>query len=459
MAELADLENTLKKIRNGDISRFYLIFGDEDYLVKQATTRICESLVPEAVRAFNMEQFDGSRTEVNELLDIYNTVPMIPGPRAVLVRDARFFQSKSNAPEIWQKAKQFWEAEEYSASLRQLGKILVLAGLDWQQASNWSYAQFQQELAMQDLSESVAGGPWLSQAILQGAGSAFALPRGGDDSAALLEGLEAAVSDTDVDRGALVFVTAAVDARKKIYKFLQQHGTILDFKKEVKGRQASQTASVFLSNLLKQRTLTMKGGTAQSFLSAYGHDLGLIVRELDKLENFIHPGREITSDDLNKVGSPRPEEDIFELLGALGKKNLQKALPLLRRQLRNEPAPMIMAMLAREIRMLLLSRVLVDEELVNVKNLKNFAYYKANILPQLIKKLPQALAQTWKKNHAFVSFQALTRCSQFSFQTLHDMLERVLEIDLKSKTSSVRLEQALEELCMRFCGIRPEPVY
>ena len=161
---------------------------------------------------------------------------------------------------------------------------------------------------------------------------------------------------------------------------------------------------------------------------------------------------------MDQIGSPRPEEDIFELLGALGKKNLAQALPLLRRQLRNEPPQMILSMLTREIRMLLLSRVLADEEYVNIKGLKNYAWYRANILPALIRELPDSLAQTWKKSHAFGSFQALSRCGQFSTETLKTMLRRVLDIDVQSKTSSVRLEQALEELCIHFCGIQPEKV-
>ena len=59
--------------------------------------------------------------------------------------------------------------------------------------------------------------------------------------------------------------------------------------------------------------------------------LGLLVKELDKLEAYVYPEKQLSEAALSEVGSPQLEDSIFELLGALVKKEkgLGQALLLL----------------------------------------------------------------------------------------------------------------------------------
>src|SRR5258707_7758212 len=135
MATLADLEKTLEQIKAGKIPPVVLIYGEQDYLVKQAYDRLLEAVVPEDLRSFNLEQLDGARIEASAVMDAYDIMPMMPGPKAVGVPEARFFQSKSNGPELLDRAREAWEKGEINPALRLLARVLALLGWSWEEAA------------------------------------------------------------------------------------------------------------------------------------------------------------------------------------------------------------------------------------------------------------------------------------------------------------------------------------
>lgn len=459
MSTLADLEAALARVKAGKAPRLVLVYGDQDYLVKQAYDRLTEAVVPEDLRAFNLEQLDGTRCEVASLLSAWDIMPMMPGPKAVGVVDARFFQSKSNGGELLSRAKEAWEKQEHNPALRHLARVLALIGWAWADAQGKSAVDFSEALDSDQVSESAQGGPWLEKALLQGLNSDFPLPSAADESGELLAGLELGLSASgEDDQRCLIFATASADGRKKLYKFFQEKGLVLEFKSEKKGPQANQTASVFLRNLLGQKNLSMPPALAQRFISAYGHDLGLLVKELEKLENWAHPRTAFNEADLSAVGSPQPEDSIFELLAALAKKKqgLAQALPLLNALLEREPAQMIFSMLANELRLLHLCRVLMDEGKIPSRGTGEYFSYKSSLHAKLCAELPSGLAAFWKKTHPFVSFQALGRAKQFNSAELKAMLGLFLAADLRLKSSSGDARRELEELCLRFSGVEEE---
>jgi DNA polymerase III delta subunit len=459
MSGVADLEHAIAKIKDGSIPPLILVYGDQDYLVKQAYDRLLEAIVPEDLRGFNIEQLDGTRVEVATLLSAWDIMPMMPGPKAVGVIDARFFQSKSNGGELLTRAKESWERQESNPALRHLGRVLALLGWSWNDAQGKSASEFGEALDTDQISDSSQGGPWLERALVQGLASEFPLPSAADESGELLEGLQLSMDRADPGTpSCLVFSTPSADARKKLYKFCQERGLVLEFKAEKKGPQASQTASVFLRNLLNQRQLNMPSGLAQRFISAYGHDLGLLVKELDKLECFAHPRKDLSESDLFAVGSPQPEDSVFELLAALAKrqKGLKESLTLLEALLEREPAQMIFSMLANELRLLHLCRVLIDEGKISSRAAGEYFSYKSSLQPKLCQDLPAGLAAFWKRTHPFASFQALSRARQFQADELRELLRRLLDADLRLKSSGGDPRLELEQLCLQISGVEEE---
>ena len=460
MATQEDLEALVKAAKGGTLKPLVLIYGDQDYLVKQAYDRLLDALVPEDLRSFNLEQLDGTQAEVGQVLDAFNTPSMMPGNKVTGLTDARFFLSKANAADLLKKAKERWVAAEAFPALRQLGKVLSLASWGWQEGLDASEEQWAEALDLKPGEMGAAGGAWLKDALVQALASNLALQTGGDESGVLAEGLEASLN---IGGEGLYLVCAGTgaDARKKLYKLFHEKGHVLDFKAEARGQQVGQTARAFLSQALKQRGLTAKGGLGERLVAAFGHDLGSLHKELDKLEAFAFPRKELTDADMREVCTPVPEDDVFELLKALGTKNLGQALAVLRRQLSLDPKAATFALfglLCGELRKLVMMRALMDEGLLPAKGPLDFNSFKFSTYPKLIKDLPAGLAATVKKTNAFPLYQAMERAKPMSGAQLREMAAHVAELDKKVKTGGMEAADALEDLVLRFCGVKEEAI-
>jgi DNA polymerase-3 subunit delta len=459
MATVQELETLLGQARAGTLKPLVLVYGDQDYMVRQAYDRLLEALVPEEARAFNVEQHDGSKVEPQPLLDTLATPPMMGGAKAVGVYDARFFQSKANLGDVLAKAREKWLAGENAVALRHLGRAVSLAGWTWEEAAAAGAPQWAEALGLSESEFESQGGAWLPAALAEAVAGGAAAPSGGDDSGALAEGLEALL-DHGLAGATLVCATASADARKRLFKLFQERGQVLDFKTADKGPQANLTARAFLALSLKKRNLTVKAAVGERLCSAYGHDLGLLERELEKLEAWAYPRTELTDADIAAVGGPRPEDDVFKLLDALGRRDLGEALRLQRRFLRQDPQASfeILYRLVGEVRRLLLMRALLDEGHVAARAASDYNSFKMQTHPKLSKELPPALAALVKRSHAFPLFQALSRAKAFDKGQLRDLVQGLAEADVQIKTGTAEARAVLEALCLRLCGVREEAV-
>ena len=459
MATVQELETLLGQARAGTLKPLVLVYGDQDYMVRQAYDRLLEALVPEESRTFNIEQHDGGKAEPQVLLDTLATPPMMGGAKAVGVYDARFFQSKANLGDVLAKAREKWQANENAVALRHLGRAVSLAGWTWEEAAQAGAPQWAEALGLSESEFESQGGAWLAAALAEAVAGGAPAPSGGDDSGALAEGLEALL-DNGLAGATLVCATASADARKRLFKLFQERGQVLDFKTADKGPQANLTARAFLALSLKKRNLTVKAAVGERLCSAYGHELGLLERELEKLEAWAYPRTEITDADIAAVGGPRPEDDVFKLLDALGRRDLGESLRLQRRFLRQDPQASfeILYRLVGEVRRLLLMRALLDEGHVAARAAGDYNSFKMQTHPKLAKELPPALAALVKRSHAFPLFQALSRAKAFDKAQLRELVQGLAEADVQIKTGAAEARAVLESLCLRLCGVREEVV-
>ena len=459
MATQADLEALVTTAKAGRLKPLVLIYGNEDYLVKQAYDRLLDAIVPESLRAFNLEQMDGTRADLGQLLDNFNTLPMLPGPKVVGVVDARFFASKADVAEMIGEAKAKWAAGEISPALRQIARILSLIEWGWEEAEGASPDQWAEAMGIPVAEYSALGGAWLKEAVDQGRGSQFPLPPAGDESGQMADGLEAALA-IGGEGLYLVCATSSADARKRLYKLFHEKGHVLDFKKETRGPQMEMTGRAFLAMVLKQRGLTVKSSLGARLVASYGKDLGILQQELEKMECFAYPRKELDDTDLRAVGVPVAEDNVFELLDALAKKDLGLSLKVLKRQITLEPKETfrIFGLLCSELRKMTVLRALIDENLVPTKGPSNFNIFKADTYPKLSKTLPPGLALFWKKSNPYPLYQTLERCKSFSAQQLKDLAEQLGKMDLDMKSGGAKGGDALEEMVLRFCGVQEEAI-
>lgn len=88
MAEID--ESGLKELIKKNPVGAYLIYGEEEYLVKVYTERLVNASVDESFRDFNFHVFEGENVEIPEIYESASAVPMMAESKCVLVKNYPF---------------------------------------------------------------------------------------------------------------------------------------------------------------------------------------------------------------------------------------------------------------------------------------------------------------------------------------------------------------------------------
>jgi DNA polymerase-3 subunit delta len=458
MSSQEDLEQLVQAARQGKLKPLVLIFGDQDYLVKQAYDRLLEAAVPQDLRDFNLEQHDGARAEPGALLDSLAIPPMLAGPKAVGVYDARYFMSKANVAELLEKARDRFASGEASQGFRQLGRAVSLAGWTWEEALAAGPDGWTDALELKEAEAALLKGAWFLDALNAAVNQALPLPAG-DDAGALADGL-ASLLEQWIEGTVLICACGSVDQRKKLAKLFLEKGQVLDFRRTDKPGQPSQAARPFLRMVLDQRKLKAPASLGERLLASYGDDLGVLEREVEKLEAYAWPRTDLAEADLNAVGTPRAEDNVFKLIDALGEQKLGEALRLLRSLTAQDPESryQILGLVTGEVRKLVLLRALIDEGKLPSKGSTDPNSFRMQVHPRLAKELPPALAAWWKRSNAWGLYFALKRAKAFKTAQLHVLLRALSAGDLAAKSGGASPLDLLQEVCVRICGGREEAV-
>ncbi|MBN1325967.1 DNA polymerase III subunit delta [Candidatus Falkowbacteria bacterium] len=146
-----------------------------------------------------------------------------------------------------------------------------------------------------------------------------------------------------------------------------------------------------------------------------GNDLWQMSNEIAKLINFVQ-GKIITSLDVENLVKAKFDENIFNLIDALGNKNKKLALKLLSDQFELETHPLeLLSSLIWQFRILLLAKDLQKDN------------------PRISQwQIAQQLAI-----HPFVAKKSFERLKNFSLEQLKTIYNELLQIDYKIKTSNL----------------------
>lgn len=147
-----------------------------------------------------------------------------------------------------------------------------------------------------------------------------------------------------------------------------------------------------------------------------GNDLWQMAGEIEKLINYAG-NRPINSADIDNLVKAKFDDNIFNLVDALSANNKKLALKLMSDQFNLETdASQIFGMLVRQFRILLLTKELSK---------KNYSLGKESVAQEL-------------QIHPFVAQKALWQIKNFSLERLKQIYARLLDIDYKIKTSSLK---------------------
>ncbi len=87
--------NLNRDLKEHSFKRVYLLFGAEDYLIANYKKRLRQAII-EPDDTMNYSYFEGSGIDVEEMIDLAETMPFLSSRRLLIVENSGFFQS---APE------------------------------------------------------------------------------------------------------------------------------------------------------------------------------------------------------------------------------------------------------------------------------------------------------------------------------------------------------------------------
>lgn len=220
----------------------------------------------------------------------------------------------------------------------------------------------------------------------------------------------------------LIFCSDSIDKKRKTYKSLEKNGQVVEFT-PLKGQQLNEWIDRRARNLGK---IIEPVGMA-SLITAAGNNLWQLNAELEKLSCYARTEK-ITAADVEVMVSKTSEFSIFELVDAIAERNRANAIKMAREMVfLGEPVIKILFMIARQFRLLLLTKTLLQQ---------------GNVEKSLA-----GLLQA----HPFVAQKCAKQARNFSVQELKAAMGKILDADADIKTGQQEAVLALELLIVSLC--------
>ena len=151
--------------------------------------------------------------------------------------------------------------------------------------------------------------------------------------------LAALIKDGLPDGQILVVSATKADKRYAFYKACKAGGEVHEFAVPDKAYLAERQASEILSGILEQARLQMSRDVKAAFLEKVGMDTRRIVSEVEKLAVYLGERKRVDMDDLGAVTSASRESLAWDLADAFGKRELARALRILRQLVFQKESP------------------------------------------------------------------------------------------------------------------------
>jgi DNA polymerase-3 subunit delta len=159
---------------------------------------------------------------------------------------------------------------------------------------------------------------------------------------------------------------------------------------------------------------------AQELTRAIGNDTLIASLEIDKLLTYVDYQRPVTAEDVRLLTPEVAPISIFDMVDAIGERNIPKAAQLLHRLLETEMPIPLFGMIVRQFRLLILAREVLDQ---------------GGRKSQIEKAL---------KVHPFVAEKLQKQTSLFNMNQLKEIYHRLLTTDEYMKTGQMDPKIAME---------------
>ncbi len=449
MSRQAEIAALVRAAAAGAPKAVYL-FAGESFETSAAAHALIDALVPSVRRSFNLETYDGRTTPISTVIDSLRMPGFFAGTKVVWVRETTLFLSGEKRPEMTKSLLAAWNDGREREAAEKLVTMVALAG--------WSQEQFAQvrwpavpktrlrEVFGDDLDAEQLAQLDAVHAACQARDLGVTAYR--DDSGALVEFLDGGMPPNVV----LLLTATTVDARKRLFKRLRELGACLTLgaAKERSGALTRDSIDEVVRQAVREFGKRMPPEAHELIVRRAGTDAALLAGELQKLCLYVGERPVITEEDVRRVFRDMAESWIFDFTGALAMRQLARALPLLRGLLaQGEPPLRLLAMIARELRMLLLARECLDGALRGTwRGDMPFNVFQSRVLPRI----DPETAAAFGKAHPFVLYRRFQDAARIDGRRLRQALVQLSDLDLRFKSSRGDPGLLLEVFVIDWCG-------
>ena len=270
---------------------------------------------------------------------------------------------------------------------------------------------------------------------------------------AVLEELADTIADGFAGGITLLVSATEVDKRRSFYKTLSKRAELHLFDKLDSSRAGwEEEATEVVQRLAKKRKLQFENGALELFVLLTGGDTRQIENELEKIDIYLADKRRVDVDLVRALVPLSRAGIIFELSNALGERDLERALRLVRRLLdQGESAiGILLVAVLPTVRNLLLAKDLMERHRLARPHVP-FQFISA------INRLPSGATEHLPRKkdgslNAYVLGLAAQNAHRFETEQLIAGMQACLEANLKLVTTQLEHELILTELVVKLLG-------
>ncbi len=446
------LKTALGDIGRGKTAPCYLIHGDEDYLVEDATNRIIDGILPPNQKDLNLFHLEGEDEDIDAICNSLLTPPLIPGKKVVLVRDTRLLHSKTSSADVIKEITSNIEKEPGRAA-RAFISLLEMAGWSFEDLKDGQW----KKISDADWKSATGGATetdrekWLPRVI----DLCDRLKITGGGKLKNTDRLESVLKGGIPDSNCLIMTAGAADKRKRLFKTMTDMGVVLFFSKS---RSESGQKGLFMDTVKDSLAKKGKKLTPDALLALgekTGRDLRDSLKEIEKLIAYVGDRETIDRNDIDAVVKKTAEDSVFDLTSAIVEKNVGKALQTLQ-QLFDQGVNhiLILSMIAREVRLLLQGNIILESrDIPAFRPGIDYGTFQAGIYPS-VKNLVDKYGRKGKwlaTQHPYAIYKTFSNAGRFSREELIGYMKRLADLDLALKSSGIDPELALKRLIIGMC--------
>lgn len=221
----------------------------------------------------------------------------------------------------------------------------------------------------------------------------------------------------------LVFTVSGVDRRKKLVKTIETRGRLVEFPL-LKGMEIQK----WVKDELLMENKQIEGAALHELLLRVGENLQVLKKELEKIVTCLGKEKMVTYTLVTQLVPESSQGNIFHLVEAIGRQDIEKSLLHLGKLFQqNEPPLVILAMIARQFRLL----------------------YQYSTLHAM--KTPREMAAILKIP-PFILKELAGQAQKYTPSLLARIIARIKEIDIGIKTGRYEANGALEQFILQLAA-------